>query len=134
MPDQAMLDLVQYADNMWAEQYADETRDFVHYEFGKESDVSLSLGKYLLSKWWDVLHKPLRVCVADPNDEVPFETEEKMTRSEWAVHTPVLGTDKKWYISCSNGEIERPMSELVAVIHKLVDRDTFISKMPQDDV
>lgn len=133
VPDQMLMDLVQYADNMWAEQYADDSREFVHYVFWKESDVSLDLWKYLLSKWWDVLNKPLRVCVDSTDEEVPFETEEEMTWAERATHTPVQGVNKKRYVSCSNGIIERPLSELTPAIDKLVDRETFISEMPQSD-
>jgi len=134
VPDQMLMDLVQYANNMWAEKQADTTREYVNYTFGQESDVSLDMWKYLLSKWWDILNKPLRACVKDVDDEVPFDTEEKTTRAERATHEPVQWTDKKRYISCSNWVIERPLSELKKAIKYLVDKTTFISKMPSEDV
>lgn len=99
--------------------------------------LPLQVAQLIVSKWWDVTNYPTWIVVDDKDAQVTFENidipEEGMTRAERATHDPVQGTDNKRYISCSNGNIERPLSELVEVFSILVDKATFISKIPSDN-
>lgn len=95
--------------------------------------MSLDVAKLVVYKEWEVENLPLRIEVDDIQTEAPFESEEKQTRAERATHEPVQGTNKKRYISTSNGNINRPMSELVPVFDKLVSKATFVSHMPTNE-
>jgi hypothetical protein len=97
--------------------------------------LPMQVAQLVVSKWGDVENYPTRVQLDSIDDDCPFldEDENALTRDDWRTQDVIQWSDGKIYISCSNWQIERPLSQLTSVFDKLVNKQHILSIMSQDE-
>ena len=92
--------------------------------------VPLNVAQLVVSKWGDVHNYPVRIRVSDPKANTPYGDEPE-TREQWSWSTPM----EFWgqiYISSSNGNIYRPLSEMTESFADMVTQAELVKLIEQD--